>query len=124
MALISKILRNAVDNGLLWHCPGCKCPHMIHHGAGIASVPRWTWNGDVDRPTFSPSVLVTWREPSDVESEFDDPTKDVAKTCHSYVTDGQMVFLTDCTHALAGQTVPIPDWPNPHKWEERPDENT
>ena len=27
-----------------------------------------------------------------------------------FVTDGNIQFLADCTHALAGQTVPMPDW--------------
>ena len=27
--------------------------------------------------------------------------------CHSFVSDGQWQFLGDCTHALAGQTVPV-----------------
>lgn len=33
--------------------------------------------------------------------------------CHSFVQGGHWVFLGDCAHALAGQTVPmvpIPDW--------------
>lgn len=25
-------------------------------------------------------------------------------------TDGRIQFLNDCTHALAGQTVDLPDW--------------
>ena len=31
--------------------------------------------------------------------------------CHTFVTDGRIQFLGDCTHALAGQTVDLPDWP-------------
>jgi hypothetical protein len=31
--------------------------------------------------------------------------------CHSFVTDGRIQFLNDCTHPLAGQTVDIPEWP-------------
>lgn len=116
MALISKTLRNGVDNRLLWHCPGCNTPHMIQHGEGTG--PRWTWNGNADAPTFSPSVLVTWNEPSDVPKEFDDRLKDVPKICHSFVVDGNMQFLSDCTHSLAGQTTPIPDWPRPEQWKE------
>jgi hypothetical protein len=27
-----------------------------------------------------------------------------------FVTDGRIQFLGDCTHALAGQTVDLPDW--------------
>ncbi len=30
--------------------------------------------------------------------------------CHSFVTDGRIQFLSDCTHPLAGQTVDIPEW--------------
>lgn len=33
------------------------------------------------------------------------------RCCHSFVVDGRMQFLGDCTHALAGQMVDIPDWP-------------
>lgn len=29
-------------------------------------------------------------------------------TCHSFVRDGQIEFLSDCTHALAGKTVSLP----------------
>ncbi|MCZ4340562.1 hypothetical protein O4H52_03015 [Sphingomonadaceae bacterium G21617-S1] len=31
--------------------------------------------------------------------------------CHSFVRNGQIEFLSDCTHALAGQTVPLPPFP-------------
>jgi hypothetical protein len=37
--------------------------------------------------------------------------------CHSFVTDGKIQFLSDCTHALAGQTVALPDWPT-EDWSE------
>jgi hypothetical protein len=33
--------------------------------------------------------------------------------CHSFVVEGTWQFLTDCTHRLAGVTVPLeplPDW--------------
>jgi hypothetical protein len=33
------------------------------------------------------------------------------KVCHSFVVDGQMQMLGDCTHPLAGQIVAIPPWP-------------
>lgn len=116
MALISKILRNGVDNRLLWHCPGCGRPHVIKHTSSNDGYPVWGWNGDVDAPTFTPSVLVRSSKPSDVESEYGDQAKDVPTVCHSYVVDGHVQFLTDCTHSLAGQTVKIPDWPNPEGW--------
>lgn len=36
----------------------------------------------------------------------------VATVCHSMVEGGTMRFLNDCTHHLAGHTVPIPNWPD------------
>lgn len=71
-------------------------PHTIQHGAG--SGPRWGWNGDVDRPTFTPSILVRYVTGAKARHV----------TCHSFVTDGLIQFLGDCTHSLAGQTVELP----------------
>lgn len=34
----------------------------------------------------------------------------VKTVCHSFITDGQIQFLNDCTHPLAGQTVPLPNF--------------
>lgn len=72
-------------------CPGCRTIHPLSLGADRA--PRWDWNGDIERPTFFPSVLVGR------------PT-----VCHSFITDGKIQFLKDCTHALAGETVDLPDF--------------
>jgi hypothetical protein len=122
VGLISKILRSGEGGRLTWWCPGCRGPHAVQHGDGPG--PRWTWNGDAARPTFSPSVLVTWREPANdgdaldrdilahVERGVPIPARD--RVCHSFVVDGRMQMLGDCTHALAGQTVDIPEWP----WQE------
>lgn len=109
MSLISPILRKA-DDLLMWKCPGCE----RNHGVRIRSLsapsdnhgPGWDWNGDAERPTFSPSVLVTYNG-ADAGSDGAPPA-----ICHSFVRDGQMQFLGDCTHGLAGQTVPIPAWLN------------
>ena len=102
MGALSKILRNAEGGRLTFWCPGCDGAHQIAVGEGPG--PRWGWNNDVDRPTFTPSVLVTY-DGSDA-----DTPDGIPSVCHSFVTDGQIQFLSDCTHALAGQTVPIPDF--------------
>jgi hypothetical protein len=122
MGLLSPILRNGQDNALIWWCPGCQHAHTIKHGDGPG--PRWGWNGNAERPTFTPSVRVRGiREdmdestqaaydalgPGEMRGALDDPR--FRSVCHSFVVDGQMQMLSDCTHALAGQTVPIPPWP-------------
>lgn len=104
MGLLSPILRNGSDGRLTWWCPGCNHAHTIQTGEGPG--PRWGWNGDAVRPTFTPSVLVTCIVPPPREPG--DPPDSV---CHSFVVDGRMQMLGDCTHALAGQTVDIPPWP-------------
>lgn len=103
-------------HGLGFKCPGCGDYHMASVGAGQG--PRWAWNGSLDRPTLTPSLLVRsghhvpghagdtcWCNWPD-KAEFPDLQ---CYVCHSFVTDGRIQFLGDCTHALAGQTVDLPE---------------
>ena len=55
--------------------------------------PQWKWNGDTEKPTLQPSML----------------TCDGMHTCHSFVIDGVVQFLSDCTHELRGQSVELLD---------------
>jgi hypothetical protein len=82
-----------------FRCPGCKTEHIIvsRAGANCSHKVEWGFNGDVDRPTFSPSLLVRW------EYRNGNPTQ----ICHSFIRNGQIQFLGDCTHSLAGQTVDL-----------------
>lgn len=81
------------DIHYLFNCPGCHCTHMI-------KVPGWSFNMDFDKPTVSPSIRVrahnNYRHRDTI--------------CHSFVKDGMIQFLGDCTHKLAGQTVELPEW--------------
>lgn len=102
---LSAILRGN-GHSVFFTCPAC----CEWHGVNVAHPdrPRWTWNGNVDKPTFSPSLLVrTGRavDPNWVPEEGDPP-----EVCHSFITDGRIQFLDDCTHDLAGQTVDLPPW--------------
>jgi len=82
------------DDLFYFHCPGCGHSHPFDQ--------RWTWNGSMESPTFTPSLLVF---------------KDFPELrCHSFVTDGKIQFLSDCHHSMAGQTVEIPDWDEP-EWD-------
>lgn len=76
-------------------CPACKCGHGFR--VGRVGGPSWTFNGNMEKPTFAPSLLCTWKS--------GDPP--IPHVCHSYVRDGQIQFLNDCTHAMAGQTVAL-----------------
>lgn len=108
MGALSAILRGSEGGGLLFFCPGCRTVHGIKYGNGPG--PRWSYNGNPEAPTFSPSVLVqTGRA---VDPSFEAQPGDPPEICHSFVTDGRIQFLSDSTHALAGQTVDIP----PFSW--------
>lgn len=124
MSALSKILRDTEGNGLMFRCPGCRENHRIV--VGVESHPCWGYNNNPDRPTFTPSILVTGRQftakwQADYEAWYaagcpkkEDGTlhqfESADTRCHSFVTDGQIQFLSDCTHELAGQTVPLLDF--------------
>ena len=101
----NNVLRDLGNGRLSFDCEGCGMPHSVMIGEG--SGPRWAWNGSMETPTFTPSIHVSWFEPSDKDGEFDDPLKDVKKVCHSFVAGGVIQYLDDCTHRLAGQSAPL-----------------
>ncbi|TAA54632.1 DUF6527 family protein [Shinella sp. JR1-6] len=114
MAALSRKLRSLEGGGIAFACPGCGEMHQIRVGAGPG--PRWTFTGDAELPTFRPSILVMG---VNFDQEQDWSQEDVKRgvleiaaqerRCHSFVTLGNIEFLPDSTHDLAGQTVPLPD---------------
>lgn len=93
-------------------CEGCGCAHGVWtESANPATDARWDFNGDLVRPTVSPSLLVRYPHPVGYSNDnpapmgYDGPmTEDI---CHSFIRDGQIQYLSDCTHHLAGQTIPL-----------------
>ena len=104
------------DTGyVMFHCPGCQCLHAVHtQHKSPATGAMWQWNGSLDSPTFSPSILVRGTVPiTDDERRrimAGETVEPKPLVCHSFVRDGRIEFLGHCTHELAGQTVDIPDW--------------
>lgn len=110
------VIVHAVDygngkSGISWWCPGCQDYHVVP----VTGEHGWTWNESIFLPTLSPSILVyshkSIRDPGLPMDKLLAPDN-IYETplCHSFMVDGQLQFLSDCTHALAGQTVPIPKW--------------
>ena len=109
---------DAPTTGYMILCPSCGNGHLFNTSPGPNGVggskPVWTFNGDLERPTFSPSMLVGGvRDITDDEiarikaGEQVEPTP---RVCHSFVRDGRIEFLSDCTHELSGQTVELEEW--------------
>lgn len=83
------------DPDFSFYCPGCECDHGVWTTNN--SGPVWTYNNDIDKPTFRPSLLVTA------------PYAGVNHICHTFITDGKIEYLNDCTHSFAGKTVEMED---------------
>jgi hypothetical protein len=112
------ILRTLEDGRLSFYCPGCREYHTINT-ISTNSGPCWGFNGNYEKPTFTPSVLVKSGHYCDhakpgycwcnYKERFPDEGEPPFKCgiCHSFVTDGRIQFLSDCTHELAGKTVEL-----------------
>lgn len=86
-------------------CPGCDELHQfVVERCEDQSVPVWNWDGNTENPTFNPSCLVTW----DGLGADGNPEH---RVCHSFLHEGVWDFLSDSTHALAGQKVHMVDLP-------------
>lgn len=88
-----------------FNCPGCHSEHAVWVKGDPKDFPIWQWNGSLDRPTFSPSVLRQGPQ-RDSAGNYTCGSEGV---CHSFITDGRIQFLDDCTHHLKGQTVDLPE---------------
>ena len=82
-------------------CPACGFEHgfnvdLVGHGKWSADSPVWSFDGNYDLPTFSPSMLANR-----------DKLYEHHPVCHSFLRAGVWEFLGDCTHEMAGQNVPM-----------------
>jgi hypothetical protein len=105
-------MTRSIHNGNLarFWCPGCDDLHQV-------DTQLWVVTGSDESLTISPSVLVYERKKlinEDLEWDVLLAPENItmAPRCHSFVTNGQIQFLGDSTHALANQTVPLPDMPD------------
>lgn len=105
---MANVIRRAEGGILTFFCAGCQCSHGVNSG--------WTFNGDFERPTFTPSILVRgYKMSAHGEAMIARGERHPEggrypgenTVCHSFVTDGKIQFLDDCTHALAGKTVAL-----------------
>ncbi len=121
MAEVKAILRGVNDAGdhygaVMFWCPGCEFLdedghprgglHMLPITGDGTKRPTWGFDGNLELPTLTPSILTRTNRPEPF-------------VCHSFLKAGVFQFLGDCTHALAGTYVPIPDLPE-WVWREKP----
>ncbi|MBY0262002.1 MAG: hypothetical protein K2Q20_06640 [Phycisphaerales bacterium] len=80
------------DDSLMWRCAGCDQVHRV-----VVSADCWRWNGSLSAPTIEPSILLRWHYGE----------AQTLRVCHSFVRSGVVEFLGDCTHGLAGMSIPM-----------------
>ena len=79
--------------GYSFWCPGCLGLHVFYTAGNVV----WAFNGDMEKPTFSPSLLNTC-------ANHTDPAR---RVCHLNLTDGNLQYHADCTHGYAGKIVAL-----------------
>lgn len=92
--------------GLGHWCPACGIMHVFAVGEPSTRGVRWTWDGDVDRPTFQPDMNIAWGD--ELRAAF---AGRGGGRCHYRLAAGVLEFAWDCTHALRGRRVPLPRLP-------------
>jgi hypothetical protein len=79
--------------GYSFMCPGCKHFHIYYVQGNLC----WQFNGNIESPTFTPSLLNTW-----VIND-----RKTSECCHLNLTNGIIHFHEDCTHELAGKNIKL-----------------
>lgn len=91
-------------------CPGCNNGHEINVDQPNSSGAKWSFNGDPVKPSFSPSINMQINPKGHAHYQPDTETT----VCHYFITNGQIAYCGDSTHALSGKTVDLPDIPTGH----------
>lgn len=89
MAKVEKIEHNGELHGYMITSPAT--------GQNILFDKRWTFNGDMENPTFRPSMLINY-------DMCENPEIGLVRE-HFFVTNGKIQYLADCHHNMAGKTV-------------------
>ena len=76
---------------LAFHCPACKCSHALNTRKHLQ--PYWDIIVVGGKVSVSPSLLVRSGNGNTI--------------CHLYIRDGVIDYLSDCTHKMAGKSVPL-----------------
>lgn len=92
-----------VPSTLYFMCPGCREFHSIHTDREDINGARHILTGTLERPTVSSMISR--------QIEKFNTSKHAANheyRCNSFILDGNIRFLENCTHSLAGKVVELP----------------
>lgn len=85
-----------------FQCPGCKRGHSytikLNDLMNKRNHPCWEFNGDINNPTFSPSLL--------------NYASENTPRCHLFIRNGKIEFCGDCEHELKGKIIEMKELEN------------
>lgn len=108
MGQVSSKLRRQTGGYAHW-CPACEEMHNMPDS--------WTFDGNLEQPTYSPSFRHSGMQRINQDGKWTGEWargadgKPLPWVCHYILTAGVLNYCGDCTHALAGKSVPLPDLP-------------
>jgi len=106
---ISSVLLSNGDGNLVFFCKGCEAWHSLYIATdeGINREFEWKFNGDYEKPTFTPDVATVLPGRRGVYEE--NGTYDFGDVllCHAEITDGKIKYYESTTHHLSGKTVDL-----------------
>ena len=109
----SEDVQVAQGNRLRLHADNALVPRL-QRGAWLSDDapdrPSWTFDGNMESPTFGPSIRCFTTETTD-DNDKPLPHPVERTLCHYFIKAGKIEFCGDSPHALAGRTVDLPDWP-------------
>jgi hypothetical protein len=78
---------------IFW-CSQCECAHHFPVGEHPTN---WQFNGKIDCPTFTPSLMLSIQDEEGKKKH----------VCHLNLTDGVVIYHADIAQKLAGQRLPL-----------------
>ena len=105
---LSRKLYKATPTIYVHWCSSCNSRHPINVGEPNSNGASWSFNNNVEAPTFTPSVNIRIGPYS---LDDDECNKNIYDVCHYNITDGKITYHGDTTGPLSGQTLELPDFP-------------
>lgn len=113
------------DGRIAHYCPACDELHFFAIEEPFKPGQRWEYNGNAEKPSFSPSMLIRtghyvdrpgWsNKPGDCAICDAGGDYGTCGICHYFLKDGRIEYLSDSTHKLAGVRVPLVEIPEKYK---------
>ena len=102
-----------IGNGIYtFICPGCGDQHTMHTKGKNRDGAQWTFDGNMDSPTFKPSIKYKsgmYAKPYTTEHHAMLVAEGLGVRCHFILTAGILSFCNDSTHAYAQKKLPLPE---------------